>query len=114
MNMPSSACIGEVITLPKNNGGFDIPSFQYIGEKLWLKKRYALKHSDHDKIRQLWRDTVYKSINTDCLIQEEGQNLPQATSSMARQQVAEGKKHFFGLEWQSVMAPVVTEAVTKK
>src|SRR6218665_3050943 len=54
MNMPSSACIGEVLTLPKSNGGFNIPSFQNIGEKLWLRKRYALKHSDHDKIRQLW------------------------------------------------------------
>src|SRR6218665_3224775 len=74
MNMLCSACIGEVLTLPKNNGGFDIPSLQNIGEKLWLRKRYAIRHSDLDKVRQLCRDTAYKSINTDCLIQEEGQN----------------------------------------
>src|SRR6218665_225059 len=43
MNMPSSACIGEILTLPKNNGGFDIPSFQNIRDKLWLRKRSALK-----------------------------------------------------------------------
>jgi len=42
-----------------------------------VKEIYALKHSDHDKIGQLWRDTAYKSINTDCLIQEEGENISQ-------------------------------------
>src|SRR6218665_3707236 len=87
----------------KSNGGFDIPSFQNIGEKLWLRKRYALKHSDHDEIRQLWRDTAYKSINTDCLIQE-GQHISQATTSMHRQQVTEATNHFFGLESQGAMA----------
>src|SRR6218665_3895712 len=116
MNMPSSACIGEVglLTLQKYNGGFDIPSFQNIREKLWLRKRYALKHSDHDKIRQLWRDTACKCINTDCLIQDEEQNISQATTSMHRQQVTEATKHFFGLESQGVMVKVVTQAVTKK
>src|SRR6218665_414011 len=33
---------------------------------------------------------------------------------MHRQQVIEATKHFFGLEYQGVMAKVVTEAVTKK
>src|SRR6218665_2566595 len=56
----------------------------------------------------------YKSINTDCLIQEDGQNISQATTCTHRQQVTEATKHFFGLESQGVMAKVVTEAVTKK
>src|SRR6218665_2035402 len=77
-------------------------------------KRYVLKHNDHDRIRQLWRDTACKSINTDCFIQEEGQNIPQATTSKHRKQVTEATKHFFTLESQGVMAKVVTEAVTKK
>src|SRR6218665_2472241 len=79
-----------------------------------VKKRYALKHSDHDKIRQLWRDSAYKSINTDCLIQKKGQDISQATNSMRRQQVTEATTHFIGLESQVVMAKVVTEAVPKK
>src|SRR6218665_792803 len=49
MNMPCSACIGEVLTLPKNNGGFDIPSSQRNSLRLSCRTAFTIGLSNSCK-----------------------------------------------------------------
>ena len=45
LELPSSACVAEVMILPKNQGGFGINSLKLLSQKMRLIKRHALWQS---------------------------------------------------------------------
>jgi len=57
LEMPVSACVSEVLELPKSQGGLGIKTFKHLAEKMSLVRRYALKNSASDDVRQAWSDT---------------------------------------------------------
>src|SRR6218665_3336959 len=52
LDMPISSCINEVMALPAEKCGLNIPTFKDTFEKLWLQKRHSLKTSAHPLMNQ--------------------------------------------------------------
>jgi hypothetical protein len=65
LETPISSCVREVLRLPINKLGFNIPSLKDVAEKIRLVKRNTLRHSPSPATRQLWKDTSLRNINID-------------------------------------------------
>src|SRR6218665_1849215 len=85
LDMPISACIKEVMALPAEKRGLNIPSFKDTSEKLLLHKRHSLKTSDHPLMNQLWSETSTKNIPSDELLMVSS-NLNQAIKNLTKKQ----------------------------
>ena len=70
MTFPISTCVKEILALPKNRGGFDIPSQKSTAQKLRLTQRYSLKFNKSEDIQSIWNATSSKNTNLDYLISE--------------------------------------------
>ena len=72
MTFPISTCVKEIPALPKNQGGFDIPSQKSVAQRLRLTQRYMLKFNKSEDIRKVWSVTSLKNVNLDELISQPG------------------------------------------
>src|SRR6202142_2165602 len=68
LEMPVSACVGEISSLPKKMGGLGISAIKSLAQKLCLTKRHALRASASADGREIWTDTASQHIVTDQLI----------------------------------------------
>ena len=53
LEMPISACVSEMTSMPKRMTGLGIPTFKHLAQKLCLTKRYSLRASANPDIREL-------------------------------------------------------------
>ena len=53
LEMPVSACVNEISTLPKKLTGLGIPSFKQLSQKMSLSKRHSLRSSASADVREL-------------------------------------------------------------
>ena len=113
LDMPISTCIKEMMTLPKQLGGLNIPTLKITAEKLWLHKRYSLKSSAHSVMNQIWADTSSKHVPLDELLQSEV-NFPSVERSLKNRQIGKDKNHFYSLDVQGTSAKIVSETISKK
>ena len=112
LGMPISSCISEVMSLPSDRCGLNIPTFKDTSERLWLQKRSALKTSSHPLMNQLWLETSAKNIPSDALLNASS-NLNQATKSLKSKQIEVVENTFFSLECQGALAKAVSETIRK-
>ena len=114
MDMPVSSCVREFAYLPKNQGGLGIQSMASAYERLWLKKRFNMKHSNHEEMRKLWHETSenQRYIQSDVLMSE-NPDLSSAMSSLRQKQNATCQSHIFALESQGLCAKTINATLTK-
>lgn len=112
LDMPISSCINEVMALPAEKCGLNIPSFKDTSEKLWLQKRHSLKTSAHPLMNQLWSETSAKNIPSDELLMVSS-NLNQAVKNLKKKQNKSSENMFFSLECQGILSKTVVESVKK-
>jgi hypothetical protein len=66
LELPISACVAEILILPKNQGGFGIPSFKFLAQKMRLIKRHALWNSPETELKLI----ASNSAGSNCQIDE--------------------------------------------
>ena len=57
LQLPISSCVAELMTLPRNQGGYGIAFLRDTAERLRLGQSFRLKHSRKNDIRHLWVET---------------------------------------------------------
>ena len=66
LELSISACLNEVLILPKNQGGFGMNSFKMLADKMRLIKRHALINSPDDDLRSI----AFATVKSHCRIDE--------------------------------------------
>ena len=89
------------MTLPRNMGGFGIPSILHISKKMILGKRFTLRNSAHDEIKQMWSDTSFKNIEADSILCATPE-LSEAKKSMENALAEESASHVHSLGVQGL------------
>ena len=112
LGLPISTCIKEMLTLPKNRGGFGIPTTLHIYKKLQLAKRSALRNSAHSEIRQIWSDTSSKNICTDSLLYD-SDGTSEAKKTLQASLISQAEFHVHSLILQGQAVKVITEFISK-
>jgi len=113
LEMPVSACVGEISSLPKKMGGLGISSIKSLAQKLCLTKRHALRASASADVREIWTDTASQHVVTDQLIVSHD-SLTAATKALALDQQQKAANHLFGLQLQGALAKSLSESVSGK
>jgi hypothetical protein len=109
---PVSSCIKEWLTTPLSKCGLGIPSFKNRLDSLRLGKRYALKTSGNENIRDLWMDSSINNVRYDALLAE--RPLKQALKEQKDTQTNEAVSHFLHLGSQGKIASVISELIPAK
>ena len=91
LKLPICACVEKFKSLPKHSCGLSIQSFTFIHDKLWLSKRYNLKHNQSADIQQIWQATRHKYIEIDNLM--ENKTLPQSLHQHKFSELRASKLH---------------------
>ena len=100
LEMPISCCVKEMMTLPINNMGFNVPLLKNLSEQLWLQKRNTLKMSPHSDINQIWSDTSGKHISSDSLLTTGTYSM--AVKTLKAEQIKKATNHVNMLEIQGI------------
>ena len=101
-----------MLTLPKNRGGFGIPTTLHICKKLQLAKRSALRNSAHSEIRQIWSDTSSKNICTDSLLYD-SDGTSEVKKTLQASLISQAEFHVHSLILQGQAVKVITECISK-
>ena len=109
---PVSSCIKQWLISPSKYCGLGIPSFQSRAENLKIGKRYALKNSPNENIRELWSDSIKDNITSDSLLQQF--SLKQAINCNKEAQTKAASDHFLTLGSQGKIAKAVSEYIPSK
>ena len=112
LGMPISTCIKELLTLPKNRGGFGIHLHLHLYKKLSLVKRSALRNSARPEIRQVWTDTSAKNIATDSLLCS-SDGLSEAKKSLKSSLILQAESHLHSLVLQGQAIQTTVDCVPK-
>ena len=110
LKLPICACVEEFKSLPKHSCGLNIQSFTFIHDKLWLSKRYNLKHNTSPEIQQIWLDTRHKYIEIDNLM--ENKTLPQSLHEHKSSELRASKSHVDSLVSQGIIAKSIDAVIT--
>ena len=97
-------------SLPKHSCGLGIQSFTFIHDKLWLSKRYSLKHNKSREIQQIWQDTRHKYIEIDNLMKNK--TLPQSLQEHKSSELRASKSHVDSLVSQGIIAKSIDAVIT--
>ena len=113
LEMPISACVGEVASIPRKMCGFGIESMKHLAQKMCLQKRYSLRTSVSADVREIWADTATQHVPIDALIVSHS-SATDATKTLKLNQSQKDVNHLFGLQLQGVLAKGVTESIASK
>ena len=113
LEMPVSACVGEVASLPKRMGGMGISSIKSLAQKMCLTKRHYLRGSANADVREIWAETSAQHVDTDQLIVSHD-SLAAAVKALALDQQLKAVNHLFGLQLQGALAKSLSESVPGK
>src|SRR3989442_4777219 len=113
MELPVSANLKELYSIPRNKCGLGWSSFKHLTEKLRLIKRNTMMKSSDSEIRQLVKETENSNINSDSLLTSH-QNLRSATKKLVQSQQEESWFHLNSLSIQGASISMITEEIDKK
>ena len=113
LEMPISACVNEIASMPRKMAGLGIPSFKHLSQKLCLTKRYALRTSASADVRELWSNSSSRHVVTDQRIVSHG-SIAAAAKSLKLDQQNSDINHLLSLEAQGKSVKCVTETVSSK
>ncbi len=65
LEMPISACVGEVPSISCKMCGLGIESVKHFAQKIRPKKRYSLRASASADVREIWADTATQHVPID-------------------------------------------------
>jgi len=113
LEMPVSACVQEVSTIPKMLTGLGISSFKHLAQKLSLTKRNSLRLSASSDIREIWAISFSEHIATDELLVSHD-SITSSTKALKSEQQHTAVNHLFGLQLQGAVPKCVVETVERK
>ena len=96
---PICSCVKESASLPKNEGGLNIPTIKSLSEKMLLLKRNALKNSKCSDISLLGLTSTQCTVNIDTILCS-NQNIKAAQRQLKEQQHSQAAMHFYSLPVQ--------------
>ncbi|MFI5407332.1 MAG: hypothetical protein ACHQ1D_12585, partial [Nitrososphaerales archaeon] len=106
---PVSSCVSEWLITPNKKCGMGIPSFINRLELLQLSKRFTLKNSNNESIRDLWKDSSPFNVPADSLLVSMPFNAARKSIITSQHTVAEN--HLLGLLYQGKAIKTITECV---
>ena len=112
LELPISACVAEVMILPKNQGGFGINSFKLLSQKMRLIKRHALWRSPDLELRSIASDSALAN----CAIDEHiaaSKDVCSAKKALKNEFIEKASQHVLNLECQGPAFKVITDAIKK-
>ena len=113
LEMPISACVGEVASIPRKMCGLGIESVKHLAQKMCLNKRYAIRASSSADVREIWADTATQQVPIDELIVSHS-SVTAAVKALKLDQIHKDANHLFGLQLQGALAKSVTESIATK
>jgi Reverse transcriptase (RNA-dependent DNA polymerase)/zinc-binding in reverse transcriptase len=112
LELPISACVSEVLILPKNQGGFGISSFKLLSQKMRLIKRHALWTSPDKELRLIASDTVQANCKVDEYIAANA-DVSKAKKAQKESAVQEASQHLINLQCQGAAFKEVHASICK-
>ena len=112
LEMPISACVTEMLELPKSQGGLWIKTFKHLAEKMSLIKRHALRSSASTDVKQIWADTSKRHVQTDELLIT-NTTVTAAIQELKKNHATKAATHLQGLECQGIVLKCIKEAISK-
>ena len=113
LEMPISACVSEMTSMPKKMTGLGIPTFKHLAQKLCLTKRYSLRASANADIRELWANSSSRHVVTDQLIVSHD-SVAAATKTLKADQLNSAVNHLFSLEVQGASVKCIIDNVSSR
>lgn len=111
LELPISTCVKEVLCLPLNKCGMNIPSLKDYASKLRLTKRNCLRSSDNLDIVQLWSETAAKNVNSDAVLIA-SDSFNSASHVVKAESISLAFGHVIALPMQGVSIKSITENLT--
>ena len=111
LEMPISACVSEMVSLPKRMGGMGISSIKSLAQKMCLTKRHYLHASANEDVREIWANSSSQHIETDELIVSHN-SLAAAAKKLAQDQQKKATDHLFSLHLQGALVKCLSESVS--
>jgi Reverse transcriptase (RNA-dependent DNA polymerase)/zinc-binding in reverse transcriptase len=112
LELPISACVAEVLILPKNQGGFGISSFKLLSQKMRLIKRHALWTSPDKELRLIASDTAQANCKVDEFIAANA-DVSKAKKAQKESVVQEATKHLINLQCQGATFKEIHASISK-
>ena len=113
LEMPVSACVSEIASLPKRMGGMGISSIKSLAQKMCLTKRHYLHGSARADVREIWANSSAQHVETDQLIVSHD-SLAAASKKLVSIQQKKATDHLFGLQLQGALVRSLSESVLGK
>ena len=113
LELPISTCISEILELPKNKGGFGIPSLKSTAEMLRLGQRHRLKASVNSGMNELWSETSSNCVNIDTIINGNSANCKHACKTLRSEHETNAGNHVQTLKLQGALITAITDSVSK-
>ena len=112
LEMPVSACVNEISTLPKKLTGLGISSFKQLSQKMSLSKRHSLRSSASADVRELWADSSSQQVVVDELLVSHD-SITAASKALTKHQQQTATR-LLGLQLHGVIPKCVSETIENK
>ena len=112
LDTPISTCVAQFLELPRNQGGYGIPSLKSTAEKLRLGLRLSLKYSTNEDLRNIWFATQKHNISLDSFTNKtDSKTSAYASLKSVQQQKILG--HLTTLKIQGSLQKIITDSFSK-
>jgi len=99
--------------LPHNRGGVGLTTFKHIAMKLRLTKRHALRTSQHETVRDVWKESSTRYVETDSLLLSSS-SLRLAAKTLKENNVEKAASQLHSLHCQEILTKSVSDYCPKK
>ena len=113
LEQPVSACVTETLQLPRNRGGIGFRTFRHLAEKMRLVGRNTLRVSNHDVMREIWRESSTKYVVTDSRLTSSA-SCGKAVEELNAEVVENAATHLYNLECQGVVAKTLNDCIRRR
>ena len=113
LEMPISACVYEISSLPRKLTVLGIASFKLLAQKKSLSKRHALRTSTNNDVREIWALSSAQHVMVDELLVTHD-SIAKATKALLLNKQQSGADHLFGLQLQGIIPKIVSETTENK
>ena len=112
LDLPISTCISQFMELPKNEGGYGIPSLKSTAEKLRLGLRLSLKNNPNIELNNIWMSTHIHNKNLDTFLERKN-TKPEVYSLLLTNQQEKIGNHLSTLKIQGSLQKTISTNFTK-
>jgi hypothetical protein len=112
LELPVSACIAEILVLPRNQGGFGINLFNLLSDKMRLMKRHALWTSSETELQFIASDTAQANCKIDEYVVKH-KDVSKAKKALKSDYVQKAFQHITNLVCQGSAFKEVCNLISK-